>query len=148
MLYISKWKAMAILLTAFICLPASPFPTSFRKRPSSAGRFGRSVTSCSGSICRAARTSCSQVDANDVRRQKLETLQDDVRKLLREARVGLHPRPRHPGQFRRGALFARAIVTQALRQAARIVAAARRLSRQHRAALGRYRRMPAAGSSG
>ena len=30
-----------------------------------------------------------QVDANDVRRQKLQSLQDDVRKLLREARIGL-----------------------------------------------------------
>ena len=34
-----------------------------------------------------------EVDANDVRRQKLHTLQDDVRRLLREARIGLTRAP-------------------------------------------------------
>ena len=44
-----------------------------------------------------------EVDANDVRRQKLEALRDDVRKVLREARVRLTGAPVDPRQHRRGA---------------------------------------------
>jgi preprotein translocase subunit SecD len=88
MLYISKWKAAAILLTAFIfCLFAVPnfFPESTIKRwPSWAQRhvvLGLDLQGGSHILL--------EVDANDVRRQKLVALQDDVRKVLREARVGL-----------------------------------------------------------
>src|SRR5262249_38648805 len=88
MLYISKWKAAAILLTALIfCLFAVPnfFPESTIKRwPTWAQRhivLGLDLQGGSHILL--------EVDANDVRRQKLLTLQDDVRKVLREARVGL-----------------------------------------------------------
>src|SRR5438876_5283366 len=88
MLYISKWKATAILLTALICcLFAIPnfFPESMVKRwPAWAQRhivLGLDLQGGSHILL--------QVDANDVRRQKLQSLQDDVRKLLREARIGL-----------------------------------------------------------
>jgi preprotein translocase subunit SecD len=92
MLYISKWKAMAILLTAFICcLFAVPnfFPEKTVQRwPAWAQRhivLGLDLQGGSHILL--------QVDANDVRRQKLQSLQDDVRKLLREARVGLTRAP-------------------------------------------------------
>jgi preprotein translocase subunit SecD len=92
MLYISKWKAAAILLTAFVCcLFAVPnfFPEKTIQRwPSWAQRhivLGLDLQGGSHILL--------QVDANDVRRQKLQALQDDVRKLLREARVGVTRAP-------------------------------------------------------
>src|SRR5438876_4466608 len=92
MLYFSKWKAIATLLTAlFICLFAVPnfFSDATTKRlPTWAQRhivLGLDLQGGSHILL--------QVDANDVRRQKLQTLQDDVRKLLREARVGLSRAP-------------------------------------------------------
>ena len=92
MLYISKWKALAILLTALIvCLCAVPnfFPESTVKRwPAWAQRhivLGLDLQGGSHILL--------EVDANDVRRQRLLTLQDDVRKVLREARVGLTGAP-------------------------------------------------------
>jgi preprotein translocase subunit SecD len=92
MLYISKWKAAAILLTAFICcLFAVPnfFPEKTIQRwPTWAQRhivLGLDLQGGSHILL--------QVDANDVRRQKLQALQDDVRKLLREARVGITRAP-------------------------------------------------------
>jgi preprotein translocase subunit SecD len=92
MLYISKWKAAAILLTALICcLFAVPnfFPESMVKRwPAWAQRhivLGLDLQGGSHILL--------EVDANDVRRQKLLTLQDDVRRVLREARIGLTRAP-------------------------------------------------------
>src|SRR6266508_1691300 len=88
MLYISKWKAAAILLTALICcLFAVPnfFPESMVKRwPAWAQRhivLGLDLQGGSHILL--------EVDINDVRRQKLLALQDDVRRVLREARIGL-----------------------------------------------------------
>jgi preprotein translocase subunit SecD len=92
MLYISKWKATAILLTALICcLLAVPnfFPESMVKRwPAWAQRhivLGLDLQGGSHILL--------EVDANDVRRQKLLSVQDDVRKVLREARIGLTRAP-------------------------------------------------------
>src|SRR6187397_2521001 len=92
MLYISKWKATAILLTALICcLLAVPnfFPESTVKRwPAWAQRhivLGLDLQGGSHILL--------EVDANDVRRQKLLALQDDVRRVLREARIGLTRAP-------------------------------------------------------
>ena len=92
MLYISKWKATAILLTALIfCLFAVPnfFPESMVKRwPAWAQRhvvLGLDLQGGSHILL--------EVDANDVRRQKLVSVQDDVRKVLREARIGLTRAP-------------------------------------------------------
>jgi preprotein translocase subunit SecD len=92
MLYISKWKATAILLTAFfVCLFAVPnfFPESAVKRwPAWAQRhivLGLDLQGGSHILL--------EVDSNDVRRQKLVSVQDDVRKTLREARIGLASAP-------------------------------------------------------
>jgi preprotein translocase subunit SecD len=92
MLYISKWKATAILLTALICcLFAVPnlFPENMVKRwPAWAQRhivLGLDLQGGSHILL--------EVDVNDVRRQKLLALQDDVRRVLREARIGLTRAP-------------------------------------------------------
>src|SRR6516165_8928430 len=88
MLYISKWKAAAILLTALICcLFAVPnfFPESTIKRwPSWAQRhvvLGLDLQGGSHILL--------EVDANDVRRQKLVSLQDDVRIRESDLQQGL-----------------------------------------------------------
>src|SRR6202049_1146635 len=92
MLFFTRWKAAAILITAFVvCLFAVPnfFPEKTVARwPAWAQRhivLGLDLQGGSHILL--------QVDANDVRRQKLQSLQDDVRKLLREARVGLTRAP-------------------------------------------------------
>ena len=88
MLYIPRWKAIAILLTAGICclfaIPNFLPEKTIQRWPAWAQRhivLGLDLQGGSHILL--------QVDANDVRRQKLQTLQDDVRRLLREARIGL-----------------------------------------------------------
>src|SRR5262247_1562907 len=93
MLYISKWKAAAILLTALICClfaVSNFFPESSVKRwPAWAQRhivLGLDLQGGSHILL--------EVDANDVRRQKLLTLQDDARRVLRQSPpVGLTRAP-------------------------------------------------------
>src|SRR6202048_624088 len=101
MLYISKWKAAAILLTAFVCcLFAVPnfFPEkTVQQWPAWAQRhvvLGLDLQGGSHILL--------QVDANDVRRQKLQTLQDDVRRVMREAGLRLGRGPPGRGPFRAG----------------------------------------------
>ena len=92
MLYISRAKAAAILLTALVaCLFAAPnfFPDSvMQKLPTWAQRhivLGLDLQGGSHILL--------EVDAADVRRQKVEALRDDVRRVLREARVGITGQP-------------------------------------------------------
>jgi len=92
MLYISKWKVVAILLTALVvCLFAVPnfFPEStIAKWPAWAQRhivLGLDLQGGSHILL--------EVDVNDVRRQKVEQLRDDVRKAMREARITLTGSP-------------------------------------------------------
>jgi preprotein translocase subunit SecD len=86
MLFFSRWKALAIVLTAVVvCLFAVPnfVPESVVQRwPKWAQRhvvLGLDLQGGSHILL--------QVDANDVRRQKVDTLRDDVRRVLREARL-------------------------------------------------------------
>ncbi len=88
MLYISRAKAAAILLTAaLVCLCAVPnfLPESVMQRlPTWAQRhvvLGLDLQGGSHLLL--------EVDANDVRKQKVEALRDDVRRVLRDARVGI-----------------------------------------------------------
>src|SRR5947207_4821928 len=92
MLYISRWKALAILLTAFVvCLMAIPNffdDSTIAKWPQWAQRhmvLGLDLQGGSHILL--------QVDEDDVRRQKLLAVQDEVRKVLREARIGLTSAP-------------------------------------------------------
>jgi preprotein translocase subunit SecD len=86
MLFFSRWKVLAILATAFVvCLCAVPnfVPENVVQRwPKWAQRhvvLGLDLQGGSHILL--------QVDANDVRRQKVEALRDDVRRVLREARI-------------------------------------------------------------
>src|SRR5262249_36572689 len=88
MLYISRWKALAILLTAVVvCAFAIPnfFPEStVAKWPKWAQRhivLGLDLQGGSHILL--------EVDTAAVRKEKLESLRDEVRTKLREARVGL-----------------------------------------------------------
>jgi preprotein translocase subunit SecD len=92
MLYISRWKATAILLTAFIvCLCAVPnffSEATLKSLPSWAQRhivLGLDLQGGSHILL--------EVDTNDVRKQKLNQLLDDVRKVLRQERIGLTRAP-------------------------------------------------------
>src|SRR5262245_6383031 len=92
MLYISKWKQIAILLTALIvCLFAVPnfFPEKTVQRwPKWAQRhivLGLDLQGGSHILL--------EVDAAAVRKEKLEQLRDEVRRVLRDARVGLQGAP-------------------------------------------------------
>src|SRR5881392_1893970 len=87
MLYFTRLKALAIILTALVvCLFAVPnfFPEATVKGwPKWAQRhivLGLDLQGGSHLLL--------EVDSNAVRREKLETLRDDVRRVLREARVG------------------------------------------------------------
>jgi preprotein translocase subunit SecD len=86
MLFFSRWKVLGILLTAFVvCLCAVPnfFPEkTVQTWPKWAQRhvvLGLDLQGGSHILL--------QVDSADVRRQKVIQLRDDVRRVLREARV-------------------------------------------------------------
>ena len=86
MLFFTRWKAVAILLTAFVvCLCAVPnfFPESTVKRwPEWAQRhivLGLDLQGGSHLLL--------QVDANAVRKERLQSLNDDVLRVLRQARI-------------------------------------------------------------
>src|ERR1700675_1646782 len=86
MLFFTRWKAAAILLMAFVvCLCAVPnfFPESSVKRwPSWAQRhivLGLDLQGGSHLLL--------QVDASAVRKERLQSLNDDVLRVLRQARI-------------------------------------------------------------
>ncbi|HEY2228454.1 MAG TPA: protein translocase subunit SecD [Xanthobacteraceae bacterium] len=92
MLYISRAKAIGILLTAaLVCLFAVPnfFSDSVvQKLPVWAQRhivLGLDLQGGSHILL--------QVDANDVRQQMVQGMRDDVRRVLRDARVGITGQP-------------------------------------------------------
>jgi preprotein translocase subunit SecD len=87
MLYFSRWKALGTLLTALIvCLFAVPnffSDATIKKWPTWAQRhvvLGLDLQGGSHILL--------EVDANYVRKEKAEALRDDVRRVLRDARVG------------------------------------------------------------
>jgi preprotein translocase subunit SecD len=87
MLFFSRWKAISVLLTAVVvCLFAVPnfFPESVVQRwPAWAQRhivLGLDLQGGSYLLL--------EVDSNAVRKEKVQALLDDVRRVLREARIG------------------------------------------------------------
>src|SRR5215468_12065794 len=92
MLYISRWKAVAIVLTTLlVCMFAVPnllSPATVKEWPKWAQRhvvLGLDLQGGSHLLL--------EVDTGAVRKEKLEQLRDDVRRVLREARVGLSSAP-------------------------------------------------------
>ena len=87
MLYFTRWKALAIILTALVvCLFAVPnfFPEAKVKNwPAWAQR--RLVL---GLDLQGGSYLLLEVDSNYVRKEKLDQVRDDVRRALREAKIG------------------------------------------------------------
>jgi preprotein translocase subunit SecD len=87
MLYFTRWKALAIILTALVvCLCAVPkfFPEATVKGwPAWAQR--RLVL---GLDLQGGSHILLEVDSNSVKKDKLEQVRDDVRRSLREAKIG------------------------------------------------------------
>src|SRR3954452_11201891 len=87
MLYFTRWKALAIILTALVvCLCAVPnfFPEATVKGwPAWAQRRLVLVLDLQGGSYLLL-----EVDSNYVKKEKLEQIRDEVRKTLREARIG------------------------------------------------------------
>ncbi len=87
MLYFTRWKAAAIILTAFIvCLFAIPNFLPEKMVQSWPKWAQRHVVL--GLDLQGGSHILLEVDTNAVRKEKLETLRDDVRRVLRDARVG------------------------------------------------------------
>ena len=87
MLYFTRWKALAIIITALVvCLCAVPnfFPEATVKTwPGWAQR--RLVL---GLDLQGGSYLLLEVDANSVKKDRLEAVRDEARKVLREARIG------------------------------------------------------------
>src|ERR1700676_3934667 len=87
MLYFTRWKALAIILTALVvCLCAVPnfFPEATVKTwPAWAQR--RLVL---GLDLQGGSYLLLEVDSNYVKKEKLDQIRDDVRRTLRDAKIG------------------------------------------------------------
>src|ERR671929_69063 len=87
MLYFTRWKALAIVLTALVvCLCAVPnfFPeTTVKTWPAWAQR--RIVL---GLDLQGGSYLLLEVDANYVKKDRLDQVRDDVRRTLRDAKIG------------------------------------------------------------
>jgi preprotein translocase subunit SecD len=87
MLYFTRWKATAIMLTAFVvCLFAVPNFLPEKMVQSWPKWAQRHVVL--GLDLQGGSHILLEVDTNAVRKEKLEALRDDVRRVLRDARVG------------------------------------------------------------
>src|ERR1700744_3229086 len=87
MLYFTRWKALAIIVTALVvCLCAVPnfFPEAqVRTWPAWAQR--RLVL---GLDLQGGSYLLLEVDSNYIKKEKLDQIRDDVRRTLREAKIG------------------------------------------------------------
>src|SRR5436190_1389439 len=87
MLYFTRWKALAVILTALVvCLCAVPnfFPeTTVKTWPAWAQR--RLVL---GLDLQGGSYLLLEVDSNYVKKEKLDQIRDDVRRTLRDAKIG------------------------------------------------------------
>ena len=87
MLYFTRWKVAAILLTAFVvCLFAVPNFLPEKTVLSWPKWAQRHVVL--GLDLQGGSHILLEVDTKAVRKEMLETLRDDVRRVLREARIG------------------------------------------------------------
>jgi preprotein translocase subunit SecD len=87
MLYFTRWKATAIILTAFVaCLFAVPNFLPEKMVQSWPKWAQRHVVL--GLDLQGGSHILLEVDTNAVRKEKLEAMRDDVRRVLRDARVG------------------------------------------------------------
>src|SRR6201987_1831931 len=87
MLYFTRWKALAIILTALVvCLFAVPnFFSEAKVKTWPAWAQRRLVL---GLDLQGGSYLLLEVDSNYVRKEKLDQVRDDVRRALREAKIG------------------------------------------------------------
>ncbi|PZQ79714.1 MAG: protein translocase subunit SecD [Ancylobacter novellus] len=87
MLYFSKWKAFAILaFSAIICLMVVPSLLPPKVYDSLPGFLHRKIVL--GLDLQGGSYIVLQVDANELRKGRLEQLRDDARRVLRDAKIG------------------------------------------------------------
>jgi preprotein translocase subunit SecD len=87
MLYISRWKATAILVTTLIvCLCG--FPNFLSEKTLQAMPKWAQRHIVLGLDLQGGSHILLEVDSNAVRKEKIETLRDDVRRIVRENRLG------------------------------------------------------------
>src|ERR1700686_3609603 len=87
MLYFTRWKAAAVILTAFfICLVAVPNFLPEKMVASWPKWAQRHVVL--GLDLQGGSHILLEVDTKTVRKDMLETLRDDMRRVLRDARIG------------------------------------------------------------
>src|SRR3972149_3709344 len=87
MLYFSRWKAAAIMATVIIvCLFAAPNFVAEKTVQGWPKWAQRHIVL--GLDLQGGSQILLEVDVNDVRKQKFDALRDDVRRVLRDARIG------------------------------------------------------------
>ena len=87
MLHFTRWKALAIILTSvIICLMTVPSLLSPETAQSLPSYLQRRLVL--GLDLQGGSHILLEVDSNAVRKERTETLRDDVRRVLRDARVG------------------------------------------------------------
>jgi preprotein translocase subunit SecD len=87
MLYFTRWKAMAVLFTAFIVC-ACAIPNFFPEKTVESWPKWAQRHVVLGLDLQGGSHILLEVDANAVRKEKVEALRDDVRRVLRDARIG------------------------------------------------------------
>ena len=91
MLYFSRWKATAILLTTFARLRLFAVPNFFPEKTVQSWPAWAQRHLVLGLDLQGGSHILLEVDANAVRKEKVETLRDDVRRVLRENAARLAP---------------------------------------------------------
>src|SRR2546430_9386575 len=95
MMYISRWKALGILLTAlFVCTLA--VPNFFAEKTVQAWPKWAQRHVVLGLDLQGGSHLLLEIDTGAVRKEKLEQLRDDVRRVLPEAPVGPPTAPGGP----------------------------------------------------
>src|SRR5215207_10280454 len=87
MLYFSRWKAAAILLTTLLVC-ACAIPNFFPEKTVQSWPIWAQRHLVLGLDLQGGSHILLEVDTNAVRKEKVEALRDDVRRVLREARIG------------------------------------------------------------
>src|SRR4051794_3977550 len=87
MLYFSRWKALGTLLTAFV-ICAFAIPNFFPDRLVASWPKWAQRHIVLGLDLQGGSHILLEVDSAAVRKEKLEQLRDDVRRVLRDARIG------------------------------------------------------------
>src|SRR5437868_4790536 len=87
MLYFTRWKALAIILTALVvCLCA--VPNCFREATVKGWPAWAQRRLVLGLDLQGGSYLLLEVDSNDVKKEKLDQVRDDIRRTLRDAEIG------------------------------------------------------------